>query len=135
MTRCPRCALSVPEYSRCDRCGLMLGYAGFTVLIDVQDSRVFERVRQLARRQSTYAEHKEENGHRYVRVTYAYSERDGFEALAEAASALPQRRVFVNGLEIRWPDSAGLSEVMPELDALLSAAAARQTQMEHAAVK
>ncbi|MGH9579843.1 MAG: hypothetical protein ACRD2R_02515 [Terriglobales bacterium] len=135
MARCPRCGLSVPEYSRCDRCGLMLGYAGLTVLIGFDKSPAFDRVRKLARRQPTFSEHTEENGCAYLRVTYGFSERQRFDELAAAAAPLPQRRVFVNGLEIRWPEAAGLSDVLPELDALLSSAAPRPVPMQQASVK
>ena len=42
MAKCPRCALSVAPYTRCDRCGLMLGFDGLTVLIDFEESACFE---------------------------------------------------------------------------------------------
>jgi hypothetical protein len=39
MTRCPRCSSGVPPYTLCERCGLMLGFDGFTVLL--QNDGVF----------------------------------------------------------------------------------------------
>ena len=56
MAKCPRCDLSVAPYTRCDRCGLMLGFDGFTVLIDFEDSPAFERVRALALRRPSCSE-------------------------------------------------------------------------------
>lgn len=103
MARCPRCSLSVPAYTRCDRCGLMLGFDGLTVLIDFDDSAHFDRVRRLARRQNSYSEWEEENGHRFLRVTYAFSELHRFQEVAAAAAKLPCKRSFLNGLEISWP--------------------------------
>ena len=51
MAKCPRCVLSVAPYTRCDRCGLMLGFEGLTVLLDFEDSASFARARALAERQ------------------------------------------------------------------------------------
>lgn len=103
MAQCPRCALSVPAFTRCDRCGLMLGFDGLTVLIDFEDSPTFARVRDLARRQASYSEWLEENGHRFLRVTYAGSEMDEFRRLAELAAPLAGKRAFFNGLQVPWP--------------------------------
>jgi hypothetical protein len=103
MAQCPRCALTVPAFTRCDRCGLMLGYDGLTVLIDFEHSPAFVRVRHLARRQPSYSEWQEENGHRFLRVTYDNSEMEEFRKLAELAAPLPAKRAFFNGLQIPWP--------------------------------
>lgn len=119
MAKCPRCALSVASYTRCDRCGLMLGFDGLTVLIDFQDSARFERARALAQRQPSYSEWKEENGHRYLRVTYSRAERAGFDRLAAAAATLSRKHVFLNGMEIHWPSDGA---AMPGFEALPGAA-------------
>lgn len=103
MAQCPRCALSVPAFTRCDRCGLMLGYDGLTVLIDFDHSPAFARARQAARRQPSYSEWEEENGHRFLRVTYDTSEAEEFRKLADLAARLPGKRAFLNGLQIPWP--------------------------------
>ena len=103
MAKCPRCALSVAPYSRCDRCGLMLGFDGLTVLIDFEDSACFERTRALARRQPSYSEWAEESGRRYLRVTYSKAEMEEFKRLAAAAAKLSHKRTFLNGMEIHWP--------------------------------
>ena len=102
MAECPRCALSVAPYTRCDRCGLMLGFDGLTVLLDFQDSPEFARARKLAQRQPSYSEWKEENGHRYLRVTYSRAEKAEFDRLAAAAATLSRKHVFLNGMEIHW---------------------------------
>ena len=107
MAKCPRCALSVAPYTRCDRCGLMLGFDGLTVLIDFEDSAGFERVLALAQRQPSYSEWTEENGHRYLRVTYSKAERAEYSRLAAAATTLPNKHAFLNGMEIRWPSEEG----------------------------
>ncbi len=103
MAKCPRCALSVAPYTRCDRCGLMLGFDGLTVLIDFEHSPGFERVRALAQRQPSYSEWAEENGRRYLRVTYSKSEMEEFNQLAAAAATLSHKHTFLNGMEIHWP--------------------------------
>ncbi|MGH9492110.1 MAG: hypothetical protein ACRD2K_01290 [Terriglobales bacterium] len=111
MAKCPRCALSVAPYTRCDRCGLMLGFDGLTVLIDFEDSPCFERARALAQRQPSYSEWAEENGRRYLRVTYSKAEMGEFKRLAAAAAKLSYKRTFLNGMEIHWPvdgDAAAL---------------------------
>ena len=116
MAKCPRCALSVAPYTRCDRCGLMLGFDGLTVLIDFQDSPGFERVRALAQRQPSYSEWAEENGRRYLRVTYSKAERAEFDRLAAAAAALSHKHAFLNGMEIHWPSDGAAknhSEALP----------------------
>jgi hypothetical protein len=119
MAKCPRCALSVAPYTRCDRCGLMLGFDGLTVLIDFQDSAAFERVRALAQRQPSYSEWTEENGHRYFRVTYSKAETAGYNRLAAAGTTLSHKHTFLNGMEIRWPSDG--------------VAAARHSQPRHPA--
>ena len=106
MAKCPRCDLSVAPYTRCDRCGLMLGFDGLTVLIDFEDSADFARARTLAQRQPSCAEWTEENGRRYLRVTYSKAERAEFDRLAGAAAGLSCKHVFLNGMEIPWPSDA-----------------------------
>ena len=103
MARCPRCASSALPYSRCDRCGLMLGFDGLTILIDFHDTPAFRRVRNLALKQASCSEWTREDGSRYLHVTYSFSEVERFNELASAAARLPGKRAFVNGLEIRWP--------------------------------
>lgn len=103
MAKCPRCGLSVAAYTRCDRCGLMLGFDGLTVLIDFERSPDFERAHVLAQRQPSYSEWTEENGHRYLHVTYSKAEMGEFDRLAAAAAPLSRKHVFLNGMEIRWP--------------------------------
>ena len=105
MAKCPRCALSVAPYTRCDRCGLMLGFDGLTVLIDFEDSDSFERVRALAQRQPSYSEWAEENGRRYLRVTYSQAEVAEYNRLAAAAATLSHKHTFLNGMEIHWPSN------------------------------
>lgn len=106
MAKCPRCALSVAPYTRCDRCGLMLGFDGLTVLLDFEDSPEFKRVRALAQRQPSCSEWEEENGRRYLRVTYSRAEKVEFGRLAAAAATLSRKHVFLNGMEIHWPSDA-----------------------------
>lgn len=103
MAKCPRCELSVAAYTRCDRCGLMLGFDGLTVLIDFERSPEFERAHALAQRRPSYSEWTEENGHRYLHVTYSKAERGEFDRLAAAAAPLSRKHVFLNGMEIPWP--------------------------------
>jgi hypothetical protein len=119
MAKCPRCGLSAAAYTRCDRCGLMLGFDGLTVLIDFEDSAGFVRARALAQRQSSYSEWTEENGRRYLHVTYSRAEKAEFERLAAAAAALSRKHAFLNGMEIPWPSGGE--------------AAARHSQTRHAA--
>lgn len=112
MARCPRCASSALPYSRCDRCGLMLGFDGLTILIDFHDTPAFQRVRNLALQQASCSEWTREDGSRYLHVTYSFSEVDRFNRLASAAARLSGKRAFVNGLEIPWPtvfDAAAFS--------------------------
>ena len=103
MAKCPRCGLSAAPYTRCDRCGLMLGFDGLTVLIDFERSPDFERAHGLARRQPSCSEWTEENGHRYLHVTYSKSEMAEFDRLAQAAASLSRKHVFRTGMEIPWP--------------------------------
>jgi hypothetical protein len=103
MALCPRCSLSVAPYTRCDRCGLMLGFDGLTVLIDFEKSAGFDQARALARRQPSYSEWAEENGRRYLRVTYSKPEMPEFTQLAAAAAKLSGKHAFLNGMEIHWP--------------------------------
>ena len=114
MAKCPRCALSVAPYTRCDRCGLMLGFDGLTVLIDFEHSPGFERVRALAQRQPSYSEWLEENGRQYLRVTFSRAEMDEFNRLAAAAAPLSRKHVFLNGMEIHWPAGGGAATRHPQ---------------------
>jgi hypothetical protein len=107
MAECPRCGLSAAAYTRCDRCGLMLGFDGLTVLIDFERSSRFECAQSLAQRQPSYSEWTEENGHRYLHVTYSKSEKAEFDRLAAAAAPLARKHVFLNGMEIPWPAGEG----------------------------
>ncbi|HXE90670.1 MAG TPA: hypothetical protein VNK82_06880 [Terriglobales bacterium] len=102
MAMCPRCRLSVPAFSRCDHCGLMLGYNGLTVLIECDESGALERARTLAQRQPSCREYQEESGRRYLRVTYKFSELDEYNRLVTAAAGLPRKHAFINGLEVPW---------------------------------
>ena len=106
MAKCPRCGLSVAPYTRCDRCGLMLGFDGLTVLLDFEDSAAFERVRTLAQRRPSCSEWTEENGRHYLRVTYSQAEKAEFDRLAAAAAPLSRKHVFLIGMEIPWPADA-----------------------------
>jgi len=118
MARCPRCASSSLPYSRCDRCGLMLGFDGLTILLDFHDSPAFQRVRALALRQPSCSEWTREDGSRYLHVTYSFSEVERFNELAAVAARLPGKRAFVNGLEIRWPTAFDVAAFHGDLDAL-----------------
>ena len=102
MAICPRCSASVPAFARCDGCGLMLGFDGLTVLIDYQESPQYEQVREIARKHGACSEWKQENGQRFLRITYAFSELEKFRELAKAAARLSRKKTFVNGLEIPW---------------------------------
>lgn len=115
MARCPRCALSVAPYTRCDRCGLMLGFDGLTVLLDFEESACFERARALARRQPSCSEWAEENGRRYLRVTYSQAEAEEFKQLAAAAAKLSHKHTFLNGMEIHWPLDGNVAGLNSEL--------------------
>ena len=106
MATCPRCAVAVPAYTRCRRCGLVLGFDGITVLIEFEDSACFRRVSRMARRQDSCSEWLEENGRHFLRVTYSLAELDQFLDLAAAGAGLSRKHSFVNGLEVRWPQSA-----------------------------
>ena len=114
MAKCPRCALSVAPYTRCDRCGLMLGFDGLTVLLDFEDSVSFARALSLAQRQPSCSEWTEENGRRYLRVTYSKAEMAEFNQLAAAAATLSRKHVFLNGMEIPWTsDAAAMRHLGP----------------------
>jgi len=85
----------------------MLGFDGLTVLIDFEGSTAYERVRALAQRQPSCSEWEEENGRRYLRVTYSQAERAEFNQLTVAAASLSRKHVFLTGMEIPWPSDAG----------------------------
>lgn len=103
MAKCPRCAAAVPAYTRCEGCGLVLGFDGITVLVDFEDSPHFRRVSRIARRQDSCSEWTEENGRHFLRVTYSLAELETFRDLAAAGASLSRKHSFLNGLEIRWP--------------------------------
>ena len=103
MATCPRCAVAVPAYTRCQSCGLVLGFDGITVLIEFEDSSQFRRVSRMARRQESCSEWTEENGRHLLRVTYSLAEMNSFRELAAAGAKLSRKHTFLNGLEIRWP--------------------------------
>lgn len=102
MTRCPRCSLGVPAYTRCERCGLVLGFDGFTVLLVADSSPEFQRARKLAHLQPTCTEWKEENGTHFLHVTYTFNQVEELSRLLAAASKVARKRVFVTGLEVPW---------------------------------
>lgn len=105
MAICPRCSLSVAAYTRCDRCGLMLGFEGLTVLLEFEESPHFERARKLARKQPSFSEWLEESGGRFLRVTYAHHEMEDFREFARTAGRVRGKKVFLNGLEIPWKEA------------------------------
>ena len=107
MATCPRCAVAVPAYTRCNGCGLVLGFDGITVLMEFEDSPHFRRASRMARRQDSCSEWTEENGRRFLRVTYSLAQLDSFRKLAAAGAKLLRKHSFVNGLEIRWPGGNG----------------------------
>ncbi len=116
MATCPRCAVAVPPYTRCQGCGLFLGFDGITVLIDFEDSAPFHRVLRIAHRQESCSEWTEESGRRFLRVTYSLAELDSFRELAAAGAKLSRKHSFLNGLEIRWPaaeDDGAFSSEFP----------------------
>jgi hypothetical protein len=118
MATCPRCSLSVPAYSRCDCCGLVLGFEGITLLIELEDSPHCDRIRRLAQLEDSCSEWREENGRRLLRVTYSHAELDRCRQLATAAANLPRKHSFLNGLEIRWPAAPPRLRFLPRLPAL-----------------
>ena len=61
----------------------------------------------MARRQDSCSEWTEENGRRFLRVTYSLAQLDSFRKLAAAGAKLLRKHSFVNGLEIRWPGENG----------------------------
>ena len=102
MTRCPRCSSGVPPYTLCERCGLMLGFDGFTVLLQNDGTPEFQRARKLAHLQATCSEWKEENGSHFLHVTYSFSEIEALARVLAAAAKIGFKRVFVTGLEVPW---------------------------------
>jgi hypothetical protein len=102
MTRCPRCSSGVAAYTLCERCGLMLGFDGFTVLLQNDGSPEFQRARKLAHLKETCTEWKEENGDHFLRVTYTYGEIDELARLCATGAKLGFKKVFVTGLEVPW---------------------------------
>ena len=102
MTRCPRCSSGVPAYTLCERCGLMLGFDGFTVLLQNDGTPEFQRARKLAHLQATCTEWKEENGSHFLHVTYSYSEIEALARVCAAAAKLGFKKIFVTGLEVPW---------------------------------
>ncbi len=103
MARCPRCAEVVAAYTRCRECGLVLGFEGVTVLIEAEDSVHFRRIWRLASKQDSCSTWREENGRRFLRVTYSLAELANFQQLAVVGAQLLRKHMFFNGLEIPWP--------------------------------
>lgn len=116
MTRCPRCSLSVAAFSRCERCGLMLGFHGFTVLLRSDSSPHFQKARRTAQLQSTFTEWREENGSHYVHVTYEFFEVDGFERMCSVAARLAHKQAFVTGMEVPWSQIAPVARQFAEVE-------------------
>jgi len=102
MARCPRCAAEAAAFERCEQCGLVLGFEGVTVLIQADDTALFQRVRALARKQRSFSEWQELSGRQHLRVTYAHDELDRFAELAAMAAPVAGKRVYVNGLQAAW---------------------------------
>src|SRR3954468_13079287 len=95
MTRCPRCSSGVPPYTLCERCGLMLGFDGFTVLLQNDGTPEFQRARKLAHLQATCTEWKEENGSHFLHVTYSFSEIEALARVLAAGAKLGFKKVCV----------------------------------------
>lgn len=102
MARCPRCAAEAAAFARCEQCGLVLGFEGVTVIIQADDTALFQRVRALARKQRSFSEWQELSGRQHLRVTYAHDELDRFAELAALAAPLAGKRAYVNGLQAEW---------------------------------
>lgn len=115
MATCPRCVIQVAAFQRCDRCGLVLGYEGLTVLLDDDGSAAFRRACRVAARRPSFARFQEENGHRYARVTYSLSELTAFAELVGASQGVKSKRLFLNGMEIPFPQIAEQLHVPREL--------------------
>lgn len=115
MATCPRCVINVPAFGRCDRCGLMLGYEGLTVLLDDDGSAAFRRASAVASRRPSFGHFREENGHGYARVTYSLSELSAFGDLVAASQGLRGKRLFLNGMEIQFPRASEQFVVPREL--------------------
>ena len=130
MATCPRCVITVPAFERCDRCGLVLGFEGLTVLLDDDGSAAFQRACRVAARRSSFARVREENGRQHVRVTYSLAELAAFAELAAAAQGLRGKRLFLNGMEIPFPRAAEQLSVPRELLAR-SQAATTQAELQN----
>lgn len=96
----------------------MIGFHGLTVLVDTEPGIGFQRLRQIARRQRSCAEWVEENGRRFLHVTYPFSELESFSELLRAAAGHSGKRLFVNGLEVRWPTGRSLRTFYAQMHAL-----------------
>jgi hypothetical protein len=118
MARCPRCRLEVHAFTRCGRCGLMVGWNGLTVLLECTSDDALEKVRGVARRQRSCSEWVEENGQRILHVTYGFSELERLDELLRAATDVERRRLFANGLEVRWPTARNLRAFHAQMRAL-----------------
>ena len=82
--------------------GLMLGFDGFTVLLQNDGTPEFQRARKLAHLQATCTEWKEENGSHFLHVTYSFSEIEALARVLAAAARIGFKKVFVTGLEVPW---------------------------------
>jgi hypothetical protein len=109
MARCPRCAAEAAAFERCEHCGLVLGFEGVTVVIQADDTALFQRVRTLARKQRSFSEWQELNGRQHLRATYAQDELDRFAELAAMAAPLAKKKAYVNGLEAPWDRAQALA--------------------------
>jgi hypothetical protein len=123
MATCPRCVITVPAFERCDRCGLVLGFEGLTVLLNEDGSAAFRRACRTASRQASFARFREENGREYVRVTYSLSDLKQFAELVSAGQGVKEKRLFLNGMEIPFPQADEQLNVPRELLARTRASA------------
>lgn len=114
MARCPRCAAEAAAFERCEQCGLVLGFEGVTVVIQADDSPLFQRVRTLARKQRSFSEWQELSGRVYLRVAYVQNELDRFAELAALAAPLERKKAYVNGLEAAWSRALGFARECAE---------------------
>jgi hypothetical protein len=80
----------------------MLGFDGFTVLLQNDNTGEFQRARKLAHLQSSCTEWKEENGNHFLHVTYSFLEIEPLARLCAAAARVGFKKVFVTGMEVPW---------------------------------
>jgi len=92
-----------------------LGFDGLTALIEFEDSGLFARVLKIARRLPSCSEWTEENGRRLLHITFLLGDMDNFRPLAVAAAPLPHKKLFLRGMEIRWPDPSRAGGFLSEI--------------------